>query len=349
MSTSVVCFGELLLRLNAPGREPLLQTGELRVHVGGAEANVAVSLACFGHATSMVSVVPENALGTACIGELRRHGVDTRGIRTAPGRLGIYFMASGAGHRPSEIVYDRADSAFALTADAATDWSLALAGAQWLHASGVTPALGARTAEATVRAARAARKLGAEVSFDCNYRAKLWEAWRGDPARILREIIEEADLLFADERALTLVLGAGLEPGKPAAESEMSPGDATERFRFAAARAFQTFPRLQRVATMLRVEHNVDRHDISAALATRRAFIKTSAYALEAIVDRIGTGDAFAAGILHGLLTGMDEQDSLDFALAAACLKHSVPGDFNLVGAAHVAELVAGKGFAVRR
>ena len=152
MSASVVCFGELLLRLNAPGREPLLQTGELRVHVGGAEANVAVSLACFGHETSMVSVVPESALGAACIGELRRHGVGTHGIHKAPGRLGIYFMASGAGHRPSEIIYDRAASAFALTADGATDWSQALTGAKWLHVSGITPALGARTAEATVRA-----------------------------------------------------------------------------------------------------------------------------------------------------------------------------------------------------
>ena len=349
MSASVVCFGELLLRLNSPGREPLLQTGELRVHVGGAEANVAVSLACFGHATSMVSVVPENALGAACIGELRRHGVSTQDVRHAPGRQGIYFMASGAGHRPSEIVYDRAGSAFALVADGATDWSQALAGATWLHVSGITPALGARTAEATVRAARAARKLGVGISFDCNYRAKLWEAWSADPARILREVVDEADLVFADDRALRLVLGADPAAGTPSATNATAPADATQRFRLAAAQAFDAFPRLQRVVTTLRVEHNVDRHDISAALATRQSFVKASPYALEAIVDRIGTGDAFAAGILHGLLTRMDEQDSLDFALAAACLKHSVPGDFNLVSAAQVAELVAGRGFSVRR
>src|SRR6185503_6441930 len=207
MTASVVCFGELLLRLNAPDRELLLQSGQLRVYVGGAEANVAVSLSRLGHSTSMVSVVPDSALGAACIAELRRHGVGTEGVQRVSGRLGIYFMASGAGHRPSEIVYDRADSAFARTTDESTNWNTTLAGAKWLHISGITPALGAGAAEATLRAARAARAAGVSVSFDCNYRAKLWEAWRGDPAKSLREIVEQSDLVFADDRALALVLG----------------------------------------------------------------------------------------------------------------------------------------------
>jgi len=344
MTASVVCFGELLLRLNAPDRELLLQSGQLRVWVGGAEANVAVSLAKFGHDTSVVSVVPDNPLGAVCVNELRKHGVSTDDIRKGPGRLGIYFMATGAGHRPSEIVYDRADSAFALRADEAIDWNQALTGAQWLHISGITPALGARLAEATLRAAHAARELGVSVSFDCNYRAKLWEAWRGDPTKILHDIIEQSDLVFADDRALALVLGANATTAS--SDSQASPAD---RFKSAAEQAFKAFPRLQRVTTTLRVEHNVDRHEMSAVLATRKTFCSTRAYALEAIVDRIGTGDAFAAGILHGLLTGMHEQDSLDFGLAAASLKHSVPGDFNLVTAAQVGELLAGRGFSVRR
>lgn len=344
MSASVVCFGELLLRLNAPDRELLLQSGQLRVYVGGAEANVAVSLATLGHATSMVSVVPDNALGAGCVSELRRHGVATDSIRKVPGRLGIYFMASGAGHRPSEIVYDRADSAFALTADEATNWNVTLAGAKWLHISGITPALGTRAAEATLRAARAARAAGVSVSFDCNYRAKLWEAWHGDPQKILREIVEQADLVFADDRALALVLENAATSG--AAPSATESG---AKFRSAAELAFKAFPNLQRIACTVRVEHNVDRHDMSALLASRHAFSTTRTYALEAIVDRIGTGDAFAAGLLHGLLTRMDDQNSLEFALAAACLKHSVPGDFNLVSAAQIAELLAGRGFAVRR
>jgi 2-dehydro-3-deoxygluconokinase len=354
MSASVVCFGELLLRLNAPGRELLLQSGELRVHVGGAEANVAVSLARLGHPAAVVSVVPDNALGSACIGELRRHGVSTEAIRRAPGRLGIYFMESGAGHRPSEIVYDRADSVFARTADEGTDWSTTLAGAQWLHISGITPALGARAAEATLRAARAARELGVSISFDCNYRAKLWEAWHGDSAKILREIVAQSDLVFADDRALNLVLG----PAAAADSSAASGGGAasgaavdsvTGKFRAASELAFKAFPHLQRIACTVRIEHNVDRHDLSALLASRQAFTSTRTYSLEAIVDRIGTGDAFAAGLLHGLIMRMDEQNSLEFALAAACLKHSVPGDFNLATAAQIAELLAGRGFAVRR
>jgi 2-dehydro-3-deoxygluconokinase len=363
MTASVVCFGELLLRLNAPDRELLLQSGQLRVYVGGAEANVAVSLSRLGHSTSVVSVVPDGALGAACISELRRHGVSTEGIHQVPGRLGIYFMACGAGHRPSEIVYDRADSAFARLADESINWSSTLAGAQWLHISGITPALGARAAEATLRAARAARDAGVSVSFDCNYRAKLWEAWHGDPAKILREIVEQSDLVFADDRALALILGrAGASDETPAGgtsragsssqvgESSQSAADrATSRFRTAAELALKAFPRVQRIACTVRTEHNVDRHDLSALLASRQALSTTSTYALEAIVDRIGTGDAFAAGLLHGLLTRMDEQNSLEFALAAACLKHSVPGDFNLVTAAQVADLLAGRGFAVRR
>jgi len=332
MTARVVCFGELLLRLNAPDRELLLQSGQLRVYVGGAEANVAVSLAHFGHGTSMLSVVPETTLGAACIAELRRQGVDTSRIRKVPGRLGVYFMSSGAGHRPSEIIYDRANSAFALAGDDAIDWAAALHGAEWLHLSGITPALGERTARATLNAARAARSKGVRVSFDCNYRAKLWEVWHGDPARILREIVEQADLVFADERALALMLGSS-----------------NEGFEKAAAAAFTAFPQLSRIATTARTEHTVDRHDISARLATRTALFATRTFALEAIVDRIGTGDAFAAGLLHGLLQRMDEQNSLDFALAATCLKHSIPGDFNTVTVAQVDDLLAGRGFAVRR
>jgi 2-dehydro-3-deoxygluconokinase len=341
MTNNVVCFGELLLRLNAPDRELLLQSGELRVYVGGAEANVAVSLAHLGHATSMVSVVPDTTLGAACIGELRRHGVATADIREVPGRLGIYFMSSGAGHRPSEIIYDRADSAFARAGDEEIDWTRVLKGADWLHISGITAALGERSAAATLNAARAARAQGVRVSFDCNYRAKLWQAWHGDPAKIMRQIIEQADLVFADERALALVLGSVV--------SDAPTASAKDRFQSAAAQAFAAFPQLSRIATTVRVEHTVDRHDLSALLATRGGLFFTRTWSLEAIVDRIGTGDAFAAGLLHGLLRGMDEPNSLEFALAATCLKHSIPGDFNRVTVAQVDDLLAGRGFAVRR
>jgi 2-dehydro-3-deoxygluconokinase len=185
MSARIVCFGELLLRLAAPGRERLLQTPRLDVRVGGAEANVAVSLAHFGHHTAMVGTVADNALGEAALGELRRHGVDIDGVLRRQGRMGLYFLATGAGHRPSEVLYDRADSAFANTGSGHYDWPAALAGAAVLHVSGVTPALGRTTADTAIAAARAARAAGAMVSFDGNYRPKLWAAWGGDPRSIL--------------------------------------------------------------------------------------------------------------------------------------------------------------------
>ena len=338
MGAGVVCFGELLLRLNAPERELLLQSQQLRVYIGGAEANVAVSLARFGHLTSMVSVVPDSPLGAACVGELRRHGVRTHHVYRGEGRLGLYFMATGAGQRPSEIVYDRADSAFALGAGELIDWDDALAEGEWLHMSGITPALGTRTAEAALRAARVARQRGLSVSFDCNYRARLWESWRGDPARVLHELVDQADLVFADERAIALILGLKLAEVAPA-----------RRFQYAAEQAFSAFPNLQRLATTVRTEHSVDHHELSAVLMSRERYTTARTYSLPSIVDRIGTGDAFAAGLLHGCLAGFDDQAALDFALAAACLKHSIPGDFNLAGVAQVEELLAERGFAVRR
>jgi 2-dehydro-3-deoxygluconokinase len=339
MTAEVVCFGEMLIRLNAPDHELLLQSGNLRAWVGGAEANVAVSLACLGHATSMVSVVPDNSLGQACVSELRRRGVDTTHVRVTPGRLGIYFMATGAGHRPSEIIYDRADSAFAVHADRDIDWERVLQGAQWLHLSGITPALSELASGATLRSAQAARRLGVRVSFDCNYRAKLWEAARRTAAESLRELIEQADLVFADHRALELVLGL-----------PESQGTAQERFARAAAKALDLNSRLSQVATMQRIEHSVDRHELSGSLASRAGVLVTQrSYSLELSVDRIGAGDAFSAGLLHGLLTSMSEKDSLEFALAAACLKHSVSGDFNLMTPAQVGDLLANRGYAVRR
>jgi 2-dehydro-3-deoxygluconokinase len=338
MGAGVVCFGELLLRLNAPGRELLLQSHQLQVYIGGAEANVAVSLARFGHNASMVSVVPASPVGAACVGELRRHGVRTDHVYRGEGRLGLYFMSCGAGHRPSEVVYDRAESAFALGAGELIDWDEALVDAEWLHISGITPALGARAAEAALRAAHVARERGLSVSFDCNYRAKLWDTWRGDPARVLHELVDQADLAFADERAIALILGLKLPEIAPA-----------QRFQYAAEQAFGAFANLQRLASTLRTEHTVDHHELSAVLMSRERFTVTRMYSLPTIVDRIGTGDAFAAGLLHGCLTGLDDQAALDFALAAACLKHSIPGDFNLASVTQVEDLLADRGCAVSR
>ena len=337
-SDRVVCFGELLLRLSAPDNELLLQSARLNARFGGAEANVAVSLARFGRSSAVVSVLPDNPIGRAARDELRRHGVDTTGIRFAPGRMGLYFLSPGAVLRPSEVTYDRAGSAFAQARPDLIDWSAALEGAAWLHVSGVTPAVGADATAAVVRAVGEARRLGVKVSFDGNYRAKLWAVWSGDGPAVVRSILEHADLAFIDDRDVALVLGRSF-----------ADAPAEDRRRRAADAAFEAFPNLDRIASTVRTQHGVDHHELSGGLFTRDGEQRTRAFPLAGIVDRIGGGDAFAAGVLHGLLSGWEDGASLEFGLAAACLKHSVPGDFNLVGVADVEALLEGGGLDVKR
>lgn len=330
--TRFICFGEILIRLSAPGRELLLQTPRLETHAGGAEANVAVSLVRFGHEASVVSVVPDNALAQGAVAELRRWSVDTRAIAFGPGRMGLYFLTPGAGQRPSEVLYDRAHSAFALAAADAIDWSAALKGADWLHVSGVTPAVSVSAAEAAVRAVKAARAAGVKVSYDANFRAKLWEACGGDPKPVLDALFGEADIAFAEARDIALVTGD-------------RPGDSAQ----AAHIAFARWPRLQRIACTERRIVSANHHELSAHMHTRSGNFSAKARAVTGIVDRIGGGDAFAAGLLHGLATDMGDRAMLDFALAAACLKHYIPGDFNLSTVADVNFYLSESGADVRR
>jgi len=338
MDRGFVCFGELLLRLAAPGHELLLQTPRFEVQVGGAEANVAVQLARLDHGVRMVGTLPANALGEAARGELRRHGVDVRHVRSGPGRMGLYFLATGAGHRPSEVLYDRADSAFARASPDAYDWPAAFAGASHFHVSGVTPAVGPNGAAVAIAAVRAARAQGMHVSFDGNFRAKLWQAWEGDARAILRAIIEQADLVFADHRDMALVLGRSFDDAAP------------ERVHADAARAaFEAFPNLQRMASTLRTQHSVDQHELAAVMLTRASAITLPAQSITRIVDRIGTGDAFAAGVLHGLALDRGDEQSLQLGLAAACLKHAMPGDFGLATREDLEAFVGERRFDVRR
>ena len=340
MPSRVICFGEVLLRLGAPGRESLLQTPRLEVHVGGAEANVAVSLAGFGHPVAMAGTLPDNPLGRAARGELRRHGVDTTLLPSRAGRMGLYFYTTGAGHRPSEVLYDRTGSAFATTPPGDYDWPAILAGSGLLHLSGITPALGPATAQATLEAARAARAAGVQVSFDGNFRAKLWATWDGDPRTTLHALFAEADITFADHRDIALVLGTDFP----------QTDDPLARFAGAAQAAFAAFPHLQRIASTRRTQSSVDHHQLGAMMAVRDGSVHHCAQVeLGGIVDRIGGGDAFAAGVLHGLLSGMDDAASLAFGQAASCLKHYVTGDFNLVGVDDVMALVQGERLDVRR
>jgi 2-dehydro-3-deoxygluconokinase len=329
---AVLCFGELLFRLGAPGRETLLQSPRLDVHFGGAEANVAIALAGFGHRVRMVSTLPANALGAAARGELRRHGVDADAVQDGPGRMGLYFLQTGAMSRASEVLYDRAGSAFALADAARYDWPRLLRGARWLHLSGVTPAVSAVAADAAVAAARAAVAAGVPVSFDGNFRQSLWAVRGADPRPVLRELMDCATVLFADHRDIGLVFG-------------MDVAD----FDASAQAAFAAMPRLTHLAATRRAAGAADRQALGADLATRSTRVTLAPRALDGVVDRIGGGDAFAAGFLHGLLQGRDADAMLGFALACACLKHSVPGDFVRFGVDAVDSLLREERIDVRR
>lgn len=332
MGARVVCFGELLLRLTAPGSERLLQSGSLGVCVGGAEANVAVSLANFGHDVRFASVVADNPLGAAALGELRRRGVDTQAVARGHQRMGLYFLEPGAVRRPAAITYDRAGSAFAEAAPDRIDWETVLPGADLFHVSGVTPAIGAKGAESALRAVKAANAADVAVSFDGNYRALLWEAWEGDGPAILREILSAASYAFINERDIALILKARFENRQAAFEA-----------------AFAAFPRLKAIAATTRQQASVDDQAIAGELVTREGRWVSPVHDLPGVVDRIGGGDAFAAGALHALLGGQAPQYVIDFAVAAGALKHSIPGDFNLVSVAEVEAAMAGGSLDVKR
>lgn len=309
----------------------MLQTPQLKTAFGGAEANVAVSLARLGHAARMATVLPDNALGHAAISELRRYGVGTDLCTFGPGRMGLYFLTPGAGQRPAEVLYDRANSAFAI-APAEADWRQVLSGTDWLHVSGVTPALNTSSADAALNAVRAARAGGVKVSFDANFRAKLWEARGDDPRPTLNALFSEADLLFAEARDIGLVTGERATSADEAAQF-----------------AFKRYPNLQRIAATERNIISADHHELGGVMITRSGVTRSAARTITGIVDRIGGGDAFAAGLLHGLANGDTDQHMLDFAVAAAALKHYIPGDFNLVSVADVDFLLSNSNSDVRR
>lgn len=332
MPARVVCFGELLLRLTAPGAERLLQSWSLDVCVGGAEANVAVSLASFGHDVRFASIVADNPLGAAALGELRRNGVHTDAVIPAPGRMGLYFLEPGAVRRPSRITYDRAGSAFASASPDTLDWASILQDAALFHISGVTPAIGRNGADAAMRAAKAAVDAGVPVSFDGNYRALLWQAWDGDGPAILKEILSCATYAFINERDIALILKARFEDRQSAFEQ-----------------AFAAFPRLQAIAATTRQQSSVDDQVIAGELVTREGRWTSPVHELPGVIDRIGGGDAFAAGALHGLIEGRAPQYTIDFAVAAGALKHSIPGDFNRVTIAEVEAAMAGGSLDVKR
>jgi len=329
---SVTCFGEILLRLSPPGRQMMVQAGSLDMVVGGAEANVASALASLGHAVRFAGVVADNPLGDRALAALRGCGIDTAFIARAGGRMGLYFLEAGSGPRPSAITYDRAGSAFAEAAPEAIDFAGALAGARLLHCGGITPALGPAGVALARAAQDAAKAAGVPICFDGNYRAQLWAAWDNDPATILRELVDDATILIGNHRDIALLLGRDFS------------GDGEDRRREASEAAFAVFPNLQLIASTARHLVTSDHHRIAARVDSRAGSHQTDEIDVTGIVDRIGTGDAFAVGVLDGWLAGAGLEVMAQRGLALAALKHTIPGDMCPVSRAMVDSFSAGAG-----
>lgn len=332
-----VTFGEIMLRLKSPGRERLFQSPTLEASFGGGEANVAVSLANFGMKAVFVSALSSDAVGDAALAALRGRGVDVSFVRRTKDRTGVYFLETGADQRPSLVVYDRSGSAASAMAPGDFDWPAIFKDASWFHFTGITPALSRSAAEASAEASRAARAAGAKVSIDLNYRKKLWNYGVKAPD-VMRSLVTLADLLIANEEDIQLALGI-------AADSDPSRGVVeAESYRALAEKTRAEFPNLEAVAITLRESRSADRNGWSAVYSGRKDFIVSRRYDIEDIVDRVGGGDAFAAGLIFGLLEFGDEAKALEYAVAASVLKHTIPGDFNLATRAEVEALAAGDG-----
>ena len=332
-----VTFGEVMLRLKPPGFERFLQSPFLEASFGGAEANVAVGLAHFNCDVAFVSLIVPNPVGDQCIAELQRHGVDTSHISRKGNRLGIYFLESGATQRPSSIIYDRAGSGMSSVRQGDVPWEEVFKGASWFHISGITPALSASAAEVSLEAVNTARASGVTVSCDLNYRKKLWQYGK-QPHEVMREIVQHADVVVGNEedyqRSISMKVEVDVEGGSldTAVYDKLTAG------------VFERFANLRAAAVTLRSSHSASYNSWQAVLRTKERFFVSKRYEIQPIVDRVGSGDAFAAGLIFGLDTGLPDGDALEFATAAGCLKHSIPGDFPVLSVDEVRSLASGGG-----
>ena len=333
--SKIVTFGELMLRLAPNGYLRFVQSDSFEATFGGAEANVAVSLANFGDDASFVTKLPCHEIGQMAVNSLRKFGVDTSLIVRGGDRIGIYYCEKGASQRPSKVIYDRAGSAIAAANQFDFDWDNIFKDAVWFHVTGITPALSDACADMTVAACKKAKELGLTVSTDLNYRKKLWSRKRA--GEVMNEICKYVDYCISNEEDAKDVFGieavnSDIESGKLDTEGYISVAEQlTNRFGF------------KGVAITLRESISANDNNWSAMLYTGGNAYFSKKYAIH-IVDRVGGGDSFGAGLIHSLVNGKDPQYALDFAVAASCLKHSIEGDYNSVSVSEVESLMKGSG-----
>ena len=338
--SKVVTFGEIMLRLATPEHLRFRQARSFNATFGGGEANVAVSLANYGIDVDYVTRLPQNDLGAACAAELRSFGVGTSNIVYGGERLGIYYLETGAVARPSKVVYDRAHSSAATVERGMIDWEQVLAGADWFHWTGITPAISASAAEVCLDACRAANSLGVKVSCDLNYRKNLWKYGK-TAAEVMPALVECCDVILGNEEDAEKVFG--IKPEGFDAASTQGEVDAAA-FRSVCTQLMARFPRAKKVVITLRGSINADHNTWGGVLFDGETLYRSPRYDITDIVDRVGGGDSFMGGLIYGLLTYDDDQRALNFAAAASALKHTIYGDFNLVSVAEVENLMKGDG-----
>jgi len=330
-------FGEIMLRLKTPGNERFLQSPSFEATFGGGEANVSVSLANYGLDAGFMSVLPNNDLGKECIGELRKFGVDTSRIITTDGRMGIYFLETGANQRPSKVIYDRADSTIAKAKVGDIDWDKVFEGVEWFHITGITPAISESAMELSLESVKKAKEKGITVSCDLNFRKNLWKYGKTAP-EVMCELTKYVDVAIANEEDCQKSLGIKVDVDVEAGSLSR------EKYKVLSDKVLEAYPNLSKIAITLRESKSADTNGWAACINDRESFYVSRKYEITDIIDRVGGGDSFAGGLIYGLNAYDTKEEALEFAVAASCLKHSIMGDFNRVSVDEVEKLKNGDG-----
>lgn len=330
-------FGEVMLRLKTPGVERFFQSPKFEATFGGGEANVAVSLANYGLDASYLTVLPTNVLGDAVIRELRSFGVDTGRIIRGDGRLGIYYLEAGANQLPSKVVYDRDYTAIALAKPGDINWDHAFEDIDWFHITGITPALSESAMALSLESVKAAKERNITVSCDLNYRKNLWNYGKSAP-EVMSLLVKYVDVVIANEEDCQKSLGITTDIHVEGGELDRN------KYKDLSDAVLKAYPNIKVIAITLRESKSADINGWAACLNDRESFYVSKRYEIRDIVDRVGGGDSFAAGMIYGLNQIEDKQNALEFAVAASCLKHSILGDFNRVTVQDVEKLVGGDG-----
>ena len=332
----VVTMGEIMLRLSTPNHEKFIQADEFDVCYGGGEANVAVSLANYGHEAEFVTAVPDNEIGECAVAALRKYGVETKHIARCGERLGIYYLESGSAMRPSKVVYDRAHSSISTATEADFNFDEIFEGADWFHFTGITPAVSDAAAELTEKALIAAKKHNVKVSVDLNFRKKLWSSEKAQ--KVMKNLMKYVDVCIGNEEDAELVLGD--KPGN----TDVTSGDLELGGYKSIFEQMVADYNFEYCISSLRVSHSASDNGWSACIYSRdtKEFYHSKEYSIRPIVDRVGGGDSFAGGVICGLVDGKDFKAALEYGVAASALKHTIPGDFNLVSRKEVETLAGG-------